>query len=284
MTQVPAERRIKVADTLRLLFHYFNVVNLTLGLIVFGVGGSLILHPLPLGGIKEVTMIFTTLMITAIVVLTMGVLGIHVCYRVQENGLKFYAVSALVAITLEACLGSMTIIKESTIENKIKLSLVEFNKNTFPGGVLSGKDLIAKRLSQYKQNTTYQQEVDHLHTVLSCCSFASNSSDWVESCFASNYHQATRKPLPSCSQSFTEFVRIKLLYIRCLAFMLLPVQAFCLIFDLMVIKTLKVTKDYEKLERELSIRKRVKRLSQGYIPTSDVFMPGALDTCKLQHN
>ena len=54
MTQVPAERRIKVADTLRLLFHYFNVVNLTLGLIVFGVGGSLILHPLPLGGINEV--------------------------------------------------------------------------------------------------------------------------------------------------------------------------------------------------------------------------------------
>ena len=59
MLQVPAERRIKVADTLRLLFHYFNIVNLTLGLIVFGVGGSLVLHPLPLGGIKEVCVFIT---------------------------------------------------------------------------------------------------------------------------------------------------------------------------------------------------------------------------------
>ena len=53
--QVPAEKRIKVADTLRLLFHYCNIVNLTLGLIVFGVGISLVLAPFPLPAGKDVS-------------------------------------------------------------------------------------------------------------------------------------------------------------------------------------------------------------------------------------
>lgn len=53
--QVPAEKRIKVADTLRLLFHYCNIVNLTLGLIVLGVSISLIVSPLPLPAGKEVS-------------------------------------------------------------------------------------------------------------------------------------------------------------------------------------------------------------------------------------
>ena len=51
--QVP-EKRIKIADTLRLLFHYCNLVNLTLGLIVLGVAISLAASPLPIDASKEV--------------------------------------------------------------------------------------------------------------------------------------------------------------------------------------------------------------------------------------
>ena len=53
--QVPAESRIRMADMLRLLFHFFNIVNLTLGLIVFGIGVSLTASPLPIDVSKEVS-------------------------------------------------------------------------------------------------------------------------------------------------------------------------------------------------------------------------------------
>ena len=210
-------------------------------------------------------------------------LGIHGCYRVQANGLKFYAVSAVIAIVLEACLGSLTIIKKTEIDNKINLALTEFTTSTFAGVRPNEEDLAVYRLSQYLQNSTYKKEVDTVHTVLSCCSFTSNFTA-VRSCFASNYHQVSRIPLPPCLQALSDYLAIKLKFIRCLAFMLLPVQVFCLVFDLMVIKTLKVTKDYEKLEREMSIRKRVKRISQAYDPSTTVVMQADFDIAKLPYN
>ena len=66
---IPAEKRIKVADTLRLLFHYCNIVNLTLGLIVFGVGVSLVLSPLPLPAGKDVSTLFVYVELSILVFL-----------------------------------------------------------------------------------------------------------------------------------------------------------------------------------------------------------------------
>ena len=43
MVVVPAERRIKTVDMYRLVFHFFNVLNLTLGIVIFGVAVSLLL-------------------------------------------------------------------------------------------------------------------------------------------------------------------------------------------------------------------------------------------------
>jgi len=189
-------------------------------------------------------------------------LGIHGCYWVQENRLKLYALSTIAAIMLEAGLGSMAIIKEQSIMDHIDSTLENFrsmNSNH------SNMSLLHFRQTQYDTNATYKNIVDNVHTELSCCSFI-NVSNNISSC----HHRISGTPLPGCVETLRDFINIKLTYIRCLAFMLVPIQLFCLGFDLMVLKTLQVTKEYDKLERELSNRKREKRNSMGYTTIGDV--------------
>eukprot|EP00116_Pleurobrachia_bachei_P005632 sb/3465894/ len=112
MPHVPAEKRIKVADTLRLFFHFFNILNLTLGLIICGVGVSLIASPLPLDISEQ------------------GMLGIHGCYRVQDTGLKIYALVVFVALILEVFLGTLTLIKRVDIESAIDTAVEKFRMNS----------------------------------------------------------------------------------------------------------------------------------------------------------
>lgn len=148
------------------------------------------------------------------------------------------------------------------------------------------------RLKQYDTNVTYKKIVDNLHTVLSCCSFPKEYYIDVDCCSSPNetrsnvsccsfpnetyieltscYHLTSGSPLPACNETFKDIVSVKLIYIRCLAFMLVPIQLFCLGFDLMVLKTLQVTREYDKLERELSNKRREKRNSMGYTTVSDV--------------
>ncbi|KAL5253151.1 hypothetical protein ACHWQZ_G013061 [Mnemiopsis leidyi] len=262
--QVPAEKRIKMADTLRLLFHYCNIVNLTLGLIVFGVGISLVLAPLPLPAGKDISVIYGTLLLTSVVVILMGILGIHGCYWVQKNRLKLYAVTVIIAMVLEAGLGSMAIIKRDIILNHTNNALQEFMNFTYDSW--SEKELLQFRLDKYREDETYKTTVDNVHTVLSCCSFPAPNATHILSC----QHVDSGSYFPECARTLKQHVQIKLTYIRCLALILIPIQLFCLVFDMMVLKTLRVTKEYDKLERELSNRKREKRNSMGYAAVSEL--------------
>jgi hypothetical protein len=220
-------------------------------------------------------------------------LGIHGCYWVQENRLKFYAVSTIIAIVLEAGLGSMSIIKQQSIADQIDVALSNF-KNMTLNDSKSNQTLHKLRLTEYDTNVTYKKIVDNLHTVLSCCSFPEKyyidvncscsvktneiinngpccsfpNGTYIE--LTSCYHQTSGSPLLDCDVTFKDTVSVKLIYIRCLAFMLVPIQLFCLGFDLMVLKTLQVTREYDKLERELSNKRREKRNSMGYTHVSDV--------------
>lgn len=231
-------------------------------------------------------------------------LGIHGCYWVQENRLKFYALSTIIAIVLEAGLGSMSIIKEQTIVDKLNDALSNFeNMMLIDSNKTDGNEIVNpeipfcdctrfktsgssnqtvtdfRRLKMYATDATYKNMVDHNHTILSCCSFPSQYYINVSCCSFPNkqyieltscYHQISGNPLPECRKTVKDNVSIKLIYIRCLAFMLVPIQLFCLGFDLMVLKTLQVTREYDKLERELSNKRREKRNSMGYTTVSDV--------------
>ena len=171
--------------------------------------------------------------------------------------------STLVAIFLEAGLGSLSIMKKDDIISHMNTNLEIFKGMDY---IKSGDlNLTQFREAEYKNNVTYKNMVDNVHTVLSCCSFPSYNNTDIGSC----HHRISGSPLPGCGVTFQEYVSIKLTYIKCLAFVLVPVQLFCLGFDLMVLKTLQVTKEYDKLERELSNRKREKRNSMGYTAITD---------------
>ena len=199
-----------------------------------------------------------------------GVLGIHGCYWVQKNRLKLYAVTVIIAIVLEAGLGSMAIMKRDIILNHTDNALKQFEKINFTYNYTynsySEVELLKFRLKQYKENDSYKTTVDNVHTVLSCCSFPSNNATDILSC----QHVDSGSYFPECARTLHQHVQVKLTYIRCLALMLIPIQLFCLVFDMMVLKTLQVTKEYDKLERELSNRKREKRNSMGYATVTDL--------------
>lgn len=149
----------------------------------------------------------------------------------------------------------MSLMKESTIQTNGGAALEAFRGNE----------------SWESANTTYKEDVNSLHQGLSCCLFSNYTN--ISSCFGNSLYQISQSPLPNCTDTFQDFVSVKFTYIRCLSFMLIPIQLLCLGFDLMVLKTLQVTKEYDKLERELSNKKREKRNSQGYLQLVEVSVP-----------
>lgn len=160
----------------------------------------------------------------------------------------------------------MAIMKEHVIAEHLDITLLNFKNMSYEQS--DTRPLAEFRERQYFSNETYRNIVDKVHTGLSCCSFHSSLN---RSNISSCHHRVSGGPLPQCTSTFQDYIGVKLTYIRCLAFMLVPIQLLCLGFDLMVLKTLQVTKEYDKLERELSNRKREKRNSMGYTAlTTDV--------------
>ena len=194
-----------------------------------------------------------------------GLVGIHGCYWVKKNGLKFYAVLTCFSILIELVLGSMTIIKASAVYKETNDSVTAYvtvNNNT------------KNFMDEYLSNSTYKSSIDLLHETLGCCIFGldieatdKNSSNYhdnitlVSSCFLNNFTQIAIKPFSTCKSTLTMYMRERLLYIRYISFLMVPLQLLSLFFDLLVLKTSQVTKDYEKLERELSNKARQRNTS-----------------------
>ena len=184
-------------------------------------------------------------------------LGIHGCYRVQDTGLKLYALVVFVALILEVFLGTLTLVKRVDIEDAIDSAVEKFRMNSLNESavMLNVSEIEKIRLAMYSEDSGYRHHVDLVHDQMACCSFSESIT--VDSCYFSLYHKLNNLQYDECSYSYKEYINARLDYMRYLCFILLPVQVACLVFDLLVLKTLKVTKDYEKLERELSNRRRL---------------------------
>lgn len=220
-------------DIARMVFHFFNIVNWTLGVITFGVAASITASPLPLEPPLELSMIYGGLLICAVIVVAQGFIGIYGCVHKKRECLKLYGVITVLVMGLEIAIGCFSTINNHLILQSVSTSVSRFKNisdhQTFindPPVIINGSISESERWEAYKSNLTYRVYVNKVHKAMRCCSFVKHQP---ESCFTSNFTRVMGTSYSDCVSVFDDFISRRIVAIRIMVFLLVPLQIICLI-------------------------------------------------------